>query len=126
LISGHWQRDSAKGDFRSRAPRFQGANLDKNLALAGKLRAIADRLDVSVAQLAIAWVLARAKTQRASILPVIGARRRDRLAESLGGLKIRLSAEQLLEIEEAVPPDAAAGQRYPEQQLAHMDSERPQ
>jgi aryl-alcohol dehydrogenase-like predicted oxidoreductase len=125
LISGHWQKHSAKGDFRSRAPRFQGANLDKNLALVDKLRGVADCLGVSVAQVAIAWVLARAKTQQASIVPVIGARRRDRLAESLGALKIRLSAEQLLEIELAVPPDAAAGQRYPEQQLAHMDSERP-
>ena len=125
FISGHWQKDSAKGDFRSRAPRFQGANLETNLALVEKLRAVASRLGFSVAEVAIAWVLARAKTHEISIVPVIGARRRDRLAESLGALKIRLSVEQLLEIEQAIPPDAVAGQRYPEQQLAHMDSERP-
>ena len=125
LISGHWQKDSAKGDFRSRAPRFQGANLETNLALVEKLRAVANRIGVSVAQVAIAWVLARARTQRASIVPLIGARRRDRLAEALGALEIRLSAEQLLEIERAVPPESVAGQRYPEAQLAHMDSERP-
>src|SRR5215471_16476276 len=121
LISGHWQKNSEKGDFRSRAPRFQGANLDTNLALVERLRAIADRSSISVAQLAIAWVIARATAQQASIVPLIGARRRDRLAESLEALAIRLSPEQMVEIEQAVPPDAAAGQRYPEAQLAHMD-----
>jgi aryl-alcohol dehydrogenase-like predicted oxidoreductase len=126
LISGHWQKNSEKGDFRSRAPRFQGANLDTNLALVERLRAIADRSRISVAQLAIAWVIARATAQRASIVPLIGARRRDRLAESLEALASRLSPQQMVEIEQAVPPDAAAGQRYPEAQLAHMDSERPQ
>lgn len=124
LISGHWQKDSDKGDFRSRAPRFQGANLDINLALVERLRAVASTIGVSVAQVAIAWVIARAAIQRASIVPLIGARRRDRLAESLGALAIRLSPDQLMEVEQAVPPEAAAGQRYPEAQLAHMDSER--
>jgi aryl-alcohol dehydrogenase-like predicted oxidoreductase len=126
LISGHWQTDSDKGDFRARAPRFQGANLDTNLALVERLRAVANTIGVSVAQVAIAWVIARAAAQQASIVPLIGARRRDRLDESLGALAVRLSPEQLREIEQAVPPDAAAGQRYPEAQLAHMDSERPQ
>ena len=125
LISGHWQRGGAKGDFRSHSPRFQGANLDNNLALVEKLRAVADRIDVSVAQAAIAWVIARAAAQQASIVPLIGARRRDRLAESLGALRVALSKEQLAEIERAIPPDAAAGERYPQAHLAHMDSERP-
>jgi aryl-alcohol dehydrogenase-like predicted oxidoreductase len=124
LISGHWQKSSEKGDFRSRAPRFQGANLDNNLALVERLRAVANAIGVSVAQAAIAWVIARAAAQRASIVPLIGARRRDRLAESLGALGVRLSPQQLAEIEQAVPAEAAAGQRYPEAQLAHMDSER--
>ena len=126
LISGHWQKNSDKGDFRSRAPRFQGENLDNNLVLVEKLRAVANSIGISVAQVAIAWVIAQAAAQRASIVPLIGARRRDRLAESLEALAVRLSPEQLVEIERAVPPDAAAGQRYPEAQLAHMDSERPQ
>jgi pyridoxine 4-dehydrogenase len=84
LISGHWQKDSERGDFRTRAPRFQGANLDTNLALVEKLRALASRIGISVAQLAIAWVMARAAVQRASVVPFIGARRRDRLTESTG------------------------------------------
>jgi aryl-alcohol dehydrogenase-like predicted oxidoreductase len=124
LISGHWQKSSDKGDFRSRAPRFQGANLDTNLALVERLRAVANTIGVSVAQVAIAWVIARAATQQASIVPLIGARRRDRLDESLAALAVRLSPEQVRQIEQAVPPDAAAGQRYPEAHLAHMDSER--
>jgi aryl-alcohol dehydrogenase-like predicted oxidoreductase len=124
LMSGHWQKDSAQGGFRSRAPRFQGANLDTNLALVERLRAVANTIGVSVAQVAIAWVIARAATQQASIVPLIGARRRDRLAESLGALGVRLSPEQVAQIEQAVPPHAAAGERYPVAQLAHMDSER--
>lgn len=126
LISGHWKKESGKGDFRSRAPRFQDGNLEVNLALVERLRAVADRIGASVAQIAIAWVLARAADQRAAIVPLIGARRRDRLGESLGALEIELSKEQLAEIERAVPPDSAAGERYPEAQLAHMDSERGQ
>jgi len=124
LISGHWRKGSDKGDFRARAPRFQGANLDANLALVDKLREIAEPIGVSVAQLAIAWAVARAAAQNACMVPLIGARRRDRLAESLGALQVRLSEAQLAEIERAVPPGAAAGARYPEAQLAHMDSER--
>jgi aryl-alcohol dehydrogenase-like predicted oxidoreductase len=126
LISGHWQKGSETGDFRSRAPRFQGANLDANLALVEKLRGVAKTIGISVAQLAIAWVIARAAAQQISLVPLIGARQRNRLEESLEAQGVRLSEEQLADIERAVPPNAAAGQRYPAAQLAHMDSERPQ
>jgi len=124
LISGHWQKESEKVDFRSRAPRFQEANLERNLALVERLRAVANRMGISVAQAAIAWVIGRATDQKVALVPLIGARRRDRLAESLGALSIRLSAEQLEEIERAIPADAVVGGRYPEAQLAHLDSER--
>ena len=126
LISGHWQKDSLPGDFRSRAPRFQATNLDTNLALVEKLRPLAITSGASVAQVAIAWVIARAAAQHVSVVPLVGARRRDRLRESLGALSVKLSQVQLAEIERAVPPDAAAGARYPDAQLAHLDSERPQ
>ena len=124
LISGHWQKGSEQGDFRARAPRFQGANLDTNLALVQRLRVCADELGVSVAQLAIAWVLSSAARQRSSMIPLIGARRRNQLSESLGALGITLSEKQLADIERTVPPGAAAGDRYPSAQLAVMDSER--
>jgi aryl-alcohol dehydrogenase-like predicted oxidoreductase len=124
LISGHWQKGAQQVGFRSQSPRFNGANLDTNLALVEKLRAVATTIGTSVAQVAIAWVIARAKAQNASIVPLVGARRRDRLTESLSALEVKLTASQLAEIERAVPPGAAAGARYPEVHLAHMDSER--
>jgi pyridoxine 4-dehydrogenase len=126
LISGHWTKDRNIGkDFRSMAPRFQSANLDTNLSLVEKIRAIATPLGVSVAQVAIAWVAAQAAARKTSIVPLVGARRRDRLTEALGALKVSLSAEDLAALERAIPPDAAAGERYAAAQLAHMDSERP-
>jgi aryl-alcohol dehydrogenase-like predicted oxidoreductase len=121
LISGHWTKARAGEDFRSLSPRFQGDNLDTNLALVERIRSVADMLGASVAQVAIAWVAA----QGDDIVPLVGARRRDRLAEALGALDVTLSPEHLALIAEAVPADAAAGERYPEAQLAHMDSERP-
>jgi aryl-alcohol dehydrogenase-like predicted oxidoreductase len=75
---------------------------------------------VSVAQIAIAWVLA----QGADIVPVIGARRRDRLTESLGALDVTLSNDELAAIEAAVPKGAASGDRYEAVQMAHLDSEK--
>ncbi len=121
LISGHWQKESAqKGDFRSMSPRFQAGNVEKNLQLVEALREIAEAKSASVAQIAIAWVVAQGK----EIIPVIGARRRDRLTEALGALKVELSGADLAAIERAIPKNAAAGGRYPEAQLTHLDSER--
>ncbi len=120
LISGHWQAGSTgEGDFRSRSPRFQAGNVERNLALVDALRAVADARGASVAQVAIAWVAA----QGGDIVPLVGARRRDRLAEALGALDLALSDADMQAIERAVPRDAAAGDRYPSAQMAHLDSE---
>ncbi|KEC73975.1 aldo/keto reductase [Rhizobium leguminosarum bv. phaseoli CCGM1] len=121
LISGHWQKgQAAAGDFRAYSPRFQDGNIEQNLALVEKLREIAEAKSVSVAQIAIAWVAAKGK----DIVPLIGARRRDRLNEALGSRAADLSADDFEAIERAVPKGAAAGGRYPEQMLQHMDSEK--
>lgn len=122
LISGHWQRDrsTAKGDFRAMSPRFQEGNLEQNLALVEALRQIAEETRVSVAQVAIAWVAHQGR----DIVPLVGARRRDRLTEALGALDVTLTAEDLSAIERAVPKGAAFGSRYADQQMAHLDSER--
>jgi aryl-alcohol dehydrogenase-like predicted oxidoreductase len=121
LISGHWSKDQGKGaDFRAYSPRFQGGNLDHNLALVEELRRVAGEKGVSVAQIAIAWVLAQGE----DIIPLIGARRRDRLAESLGALDVALTADDLAAIERAVPKDSAAGDRYNAHAMASLDSER--
>jgi aryl-alcohol dehydrogenase-like predicted oxidoreductase len=122
LLSGHWSRDRAvaPGDFRAHNPRFSGENLDRNLALVEALRALAEAKGATVAQLAVAWVLARGE----DVVPLVGARRRDRLAEALGALDVDLTADDLAAIEHAVPPGAAAGERYDPRVLATMDSER--
>jgi len=121
LISGHWSKDQPKDqDYRHMSPRFQGANLDTNLGLVDRLRAIADDIGASVAQVAIAWVAAQGK----DIVPLVGARRRDHLTEALGGLKLKLTPAHLAALAKAIPPDAAAGARYAEAQMAHLDSEK--
>jgi aryl-alcohol dehydrogenase-like predicted oxidoreductase len=121
LISGHWNKDTAlSGDWRANSPRFQQGNVERNLALVDALRTIADAKRVSVAQIAIAWVL----EQGEDIIPVIGARRRDRLTETLAALDVKLSNDERAAIEAAVPKGAASGDRYEAMQMAHLDSEK--
>lgn len=121
LISGHWMnRQLSPTDIRGHTPRFQGENLEVNLALVEALRAVAIARGVTVAQIAVAWVLA----QGDDIVPLIGARRRDRLAESLGALTLDLSPADLAAIEAAAPKGASAGARYAPAQMASLDSER--
>ena len=121
LISGHWQTTGGgDGDFRKMSPRFQDGNVEKNLALVEGLRQVAEAKGASVAQIAIAWVAA----QGADIVPVVGARKRDRLAEALGALDVALTPGDVAAIEAAIPKGAAAGSRYAAQQMAHLDSER--
>ncbi len=120
LIGGHLSKPPAANDYRSHSPRFQGANLDANLALVGKLRTIADGLGVSVAQIAIAWVLA----QGDDIVPLIGARTVPRLQEALGALDVELTPAHLAALTTAIPRDAAMGTRYPDVQMAFLDSEK--
>jgi pyridoxine 4-dehydrogenase len=122
LLSGHWSKETTgKGfDFRAHLPRFTGENLDRNLALVEALRGIAHSKDVTVAQVAIAWALARGN----DIVPLVGARRRDRLTEALGALEVALTADDLARIDRAVPADAVAGERYDHNGMAMLDSER--
>lgn len=130
LISGHWSRQRAgEADFRGRAsPRFQGDNLEHNLALVDKLRAIADELGVTVAQVAIAWVAAQGGPDGAApgadIVPLVGARTRARLTEALGANAVVLSAADLARLAQVVPPGAAAGERYNAHATASLDSEK--
>ncbi|CAL9446589.1 aldo/keto reductase [Streptomyces levis] len=120
LISGHFTADRqlGAGDFRAMSPRFQGDNLTHNLGLVEALRKIAEQKGVTVAQTAIAWVLSRGE----DIVPLVGARRRDRLTEALGALDVTLDAGDLAAIEQAVPDGAAAGDRYPAAQMAHLEA----
>lgn len=120
LISGHWQAGAAGKDFRAHSPRFQGENVAENLKLVEALRQVAEARGASVAQVAIAWVAA----QGTDIVPLVGARRRDRLTEALGALDVTLDAAALNAIEAAIPKGAAKGERYAAAQMAMLDSER--
>ena len=118
---------SAKGvqnfdpkDFRSRSPRWQGENLQRNLTLVEALEQIANEKKTTPAQLAIAWVLSRGD----DILPLVGARTRERLKESLSALDLELGAADFERIEHAVPAAKVAGARYAEHQMTVLDSER--
>ncbi|MFM0289490.1 aldo/keto reductase [Paraburkholderia megapolitana] len=119
LLSGHWHPNGTT-DFRSISPRFQGDNLAANLQLVEQLARVASTKGVTTTQLAIAWALAQGE----DIIPIVGARRRERLAEALGSLDVTLSEDDLVSIERAIPKGAAKGARYPEAMLEHLDSER--
>jgi aryl-alcohol dehydrogenase-like predicted oxidoreductase len=110
----------APGDPRARFPRFSGENHARNLELLGALETIAEAHEASAAQLAIAWVASRGD----DIIPLIGTKRQDRLAEALRGLNLTLSDDDLAAIEAAVPAGATAGDRYEAAQMAGLDSER--
>jgi aryl-alcohol dehydrogenase-like predicted oxidoreductase len=118
LLSG--SMTTAPGDFRAHLPRFRGENRERNERLVEVLRRLAAEKHLQPSQLAVAWVLAKGE----GIVPVIGARTRAQLADSLGALEVTLSAEDLLRIEDAVPASAVAGTRYDERQMQMLDSER--
>jgi aryl-alcohol dehydrogenase-like predicted oxidoreductase len=118
LLSG--SKPNAPGDFRAYLPRFTGENLEQNQRLVGTLRQLATEKHATASQLAIAWVLAKGP----AIVPLIGARRRTQLTESLGALRITLTPTDIDRIEAALPASAVAGTRYDEHQMRVLDSER--
>jgi aryl-alcohol dehydrogenase-like predicted oxidoreductase len=118
LLSG--STPASQGDFRAHLPRFTGGNRERNAHLIDALQNVAAEKGASATQLAIAWVLAKSPT----IVPVIGARTRAQLAESLGALHVTLTPADLARIEDAVPATAVAGSRYDERQMRILDSER--
>jgi aryl-alcohol dehydrogenase-like predicted oxidoreductase len=120
LLSGRVPPADNKGDLRIvRMPRFQQGNVETNLRLVEALRRIGKDKGASPAQLALAWVRSRG----ADIVPVLGARRREQLKETLGALELALDAADIASIDTAVSPDLTAGARYDAPQMAHLDSE---
>ncbi|WP_410577734.1 aldo/keto reductase [Amycolatopsis sp. lyj-108] len=105
------KEDFADGDFRQTTqPRFAEGNLERNLAMVEALRALAEQKGVTAGQLALAWVQAQGE----DVVPIPGTKRRKYLEENVGSVALKLTAEDVAAIEEAVPADAVAGERYPE------------
>jgi len=113
FLSGRFKSpdDLEPDDFRRYSPRFQGENFDKNLELVARIRDIASGKDVTPSQLALAWVLHRGD----DIVPIPGTKRRKYLEENVAAVDVRLSPEEMEEIEAALPQ--AAGTRYPEEMM---------
>jgi aryl-alcohol dehydrogenase-like predicted oxidoreductase len=109
--------DLDPSDWRRQNPRFQGENLEKNLALADRIREIAGRKGCSPAQLALAWVLAQGR----DVVPIPGTRSPERLEENAAASTVALSADDLAEIREALPRTMVAGLRYPEAAMATLN-----
>jgi aryl-alcohol dehydrogenase-like predicted oxidoreductase len=104
------EQDLSAGDWRRQNPRFQGENLGRNLALLDRVEALARERGISPAQLALAWVLSRGP----DVVPIPGTRRRARLEENAAAAAVTLTPAELARLDEALPPGAAAGTRYPE------------
>ncbi|OGP50285.1 MAG: aldo/keto reductase [Deltaproteobacteria bacterium RBG_13_43_22] len=121
LISAGALKGQSLSGSRAFLPRFRNDNLTRNLRLVEALASFSDQKGISVAQAAIAWVLARGE----DVVPLVGARRRESLQEALGALDSLLTDEDLSRIESAIPAERVAGQRYAPEQMATLDSERP-
>ncbi len=122
LLTG--SRPQGPNDFRAHLPRFHGENGDKNRMLADRLAALATSRGVPASHLAIAWVRAKANAQNVTAIPTIGARTRTQLQDALAALRVSLSADDLAELEAAVPASEVVGTRYAAPQMATLDSEK--
>ena len=105
--------DLPADDRRRQHPRFQDRNFEHNLALIHRIEEIAKEKGVRPGQLVLAWLLA----QGDDIIPIPGTKRRPYLEENMGALAIQLTVSDRERIDEAMPPGAAAGSRYPEPQM---------
>ncbi len=123
LLTGHAPtgESASRGDIRAHFPRFQGENLARNQEVIARLGRIAQQQGITLAHLALAWVLSRGE----DVIPLVGARRRDQLAGALQSLEVSLSPDDLASLARAVPPESVAGERYGPEQMSALDSERP-
>ncbi len=119
-LIGSSRQEFQADDVHAAWPRFQGENLDHNLALVAGLEAIAARHGLTVAQLAIAWVAAQGN----DVVPLVGMKKPARVQPAVDALAVTLSAYDLAEIDRVLPADAVAGSRYPDALMSSLDSER--
>lgn len=112
FLTGQYKKidDFDPDDYRRYSPRFQGENFEKNLELVTKIEALAKNKGCTGSQLALAWVMA----QNDNIFPIPGTKRIKYLEENAGAVNIKLTAEELAEIDSIAPKGVAIGLRYPE------------
>jgi aryl-alcohol dehydrogenase-like predicted oxidoreductase len=111
------EKDFEAGDYRQNSPRFQGQNLDRNLAIVKGIEELAAEKRCSAAQLALAWLLARGD----DIVPIAGTKRRSYLEQNLGAVQVKLSANDLSRLDRAAPRGAASGARYPQEAMQRVN-----
>ncbi len=109
--------DLDEDDWRRTNPRFQREALASNVRLADRVRELAEEREVSPAQLALAWVMAKGD----DIVPIPGTKRRSYLEENAGAAEIELSAEDLAQLDAELPADAASGDRYADTDAALLN-----
>jgi aryl-alcohol dehydrogenase-like predicted oxidoreductase len=119
FLTGQFKKfeDLPADDYRRNTPRFQGENFQKNLDLVRRVEEIAREKGCTAAQLALAWVLAQGE----DIVPIPGTKRRKYLEENAAADSMRLTQEDLRRIDEVFPPEAVAGERYPEHVMALVE-----
>jgi aryl-alcohol dehydrogenase-like predicted oxidoreductase len=119
FLTGRFQSpdDFDEKDFRKYSPRFQGENFQKNLQLLEKVKELAKKKGITPGQLALAWVLSRGE----DIVPIPGTTRLSHILENIDAVKIELTEDELKQIEEIFPMDAASGLRYPEQAMKSVN-----
>ena len=100
--------DFEAGDYRRSSPRFQGENFSRNLKLVETVKQLAEASGITPSQLALAWVLA----QGDNIVPIPGTKHRKYLEENAAAVDVSLAPELIQKLQQAFPPDAAAGDRY--------------
>jgi len=107
----------APDDYRRVDPRFQGDNLKRNLALAERVKTLAEQVGVTPTQLALAWLL----HQGPDVIPIPGTKRISYLEQNAAAADVKLDADTLIALDAAVPPGATAGDRYPEQLMSRLN-----
>ncbi len=119
FLTGRFQSpdDFDDSDFRKYSPRFQGENFNKNLRLVEKIEELAKKKRVTPGQLALAWVL----MQGDDIVPIPGTTKLKHIEENIAAADIKLTGEELKQIDEIFPMDAASGLRYPEQAMKSLN-----
>jgi aryl-alcohol dehydrogenase-like predicted oxidoreductase len=111
----------ASEDIRTRLPRFQSQNVERNLKLRSSLENLARRKNATLAQLAVAWPIAQGARAGLFVVPIPGAKSRKHLEENVRAAELVLTADDLAEIDGIAPPGAASGTRYPAGQMHRLN-----